>query len=287
MSAGAKFSLEQIITAVRALWAEAGIPPLPNAVRKKLGGGDPNRLEFGISLVGVEYGINCAFLDGQPAEIRALVVDPRGPNGMLPLDPLTRELLPEGALAGALTQLRAIATARENDQRELEHRVAIERARADAVAVQCEARITAALAAQLSAEQLHARQDAAHERDTRDLREQLATALERVRILEQGAPPEVVALTDAVTKTGAAVNAVSQRLKQVERLVSPAAATRRPTAAKAPGRQRTTKAAPPRGVSAKTTTPATVTSRKTPAERSARRSVPPAGATGESAVVSS
>jgi hypothetical protein len=286
MSAGAKFSLEQIITAVRALWAKAGTPPLPNAVRNALGGGDPNRLEFGISLVGVEYGINCAFLDAQPAEIRALVTDPRGPNGMLPLDPVTRDLLPEGALAGALSQLRAVVTARANDQRELERRVAIERARADAVAAQCEARVSAALAAQLGAEQRLANQDAEHERDTRELRERLAAADERVRILEQGAPPEVVALTDAVTRTGEAVDAVSKRLKQVERLVSPAAATRRPTAAKAPGRQRTTKAAPPRGVSAKTTTPAKATSRKTPAERSARRSVPPAGATGESAVVS-
>lgn len=106
MGAGAKFSLEQIITAVRALWANDGTPPLPNAVRKKLGGGDPDRLQFGISLVCVEYGINSAFLDGQPAEIRALVTDPRGPNGMLPLDPVTRDLLPDGALAGALAMLR-------------------------------------------------------------------------------------------------------------------------------------------------------------------------------------
>ena len=107
-----------------------------------------------------------AMLDSQSTDIRALVTDPRGPDGLLPLDPLTCERLPEGVLARALTQLRAVADAPVADQRELERRVALERARADDIARACEVRVTAALATQLSAEQRYDQQDAKHERST-------------------------------------------------------------------------------------------------------------------------
>ena len=58
-----------------------------------------------------------AMLDSQSTDIRALVTDPRGPAGLLPLDPLTCERLPEGVLAGALMQLCAVVDAPVADQR--------------------------------------------------------------------------------------------------------------------------------------------------------------------------
>ena len=140
-------------------------------------------------------------LDSQSTDIRALVTDPRGPDGLLPLDPLTCERLPEGVLARALTQLRAVADAPVADQRELERRVALERARADDIARACEVRVTAALAAQLSAEQRYDQQDAEHERSTRELREQLAAAQDALRRQTGGASTELTTLTTAVAET--------------------------------------------------------------------------------------
>ena len=134
-------------------------------------------------------------LDSQSTDIRALVTDPRGPDGLLPLDPLTCERLPEGVLASALTRLRAVADARVADQRELE------RARADDIARACEVRVTAALAAQLSAEQRYDQQDAGHERSSRELREQLAAAQKALRRQTGGASTELTTLTTAVAET--------------------------------------------------------------------------------------
>jgi|GEM_PF-3309485 hypothetical protein len=216
MAKAATFTLETIVEKVRALWQKAGAPPSVAAARKEVTGGDADRIEMGISLVGVEYGINCRMLDGMPAEIRALVTDPRGPNGLLPLDPLTRELIPEGVVAGALTMIRGMANARKADQEELERRVGVERERADVVAAACEARVSAALAAQLGAERRYAQQDAEHERDTRELREQLAAAQERIRLLELDSNGELATLTTAVTVTGDAVATMSTRLTSVE-----------------------------------------------------------------------
>lgn len=248
MAPSPKVTLEQIVAVVRALWSETGAAPLTNTVRTRLGNvGAPDRLELGISLVGTEYGINCSFLDRQPAEIRALVIDPRGPNGLLPLDPLTRERVPEGVLAGALAMLRGSAEARRADEAELERRVALERHRADAVAESCERRVTAALAAQLSAEQRYANQEADHLRDTLALREQLAAAVERLRVLEQESSPTFVALADAVVATGEVVQGMSHRLTQVERLVRPVATTPRSQTGKTPATTRPTKSAPRSG----------------------------------------
>lgn len=281
MAPSPKFTMEQIINAVRALWSENGAAPLPNTVRTRVGGGDPDRLEAGISLVGVEYGIDCAYLDRQPAEIRALVTDPRGPTGLLPLDPLTRELLPEGALTGALTILRAVAAARSTDQTELERRVHLERTRADVVAESCERRVTAALAAQLSAEQRYASQDAEHERNTRELRDQLAASQERVRVLEQDAPKELVTLTNAITKTGDAVNDLSNRLAKVERTVRPAASAPRAASGDVRQRKRAPKPAT-RGAAVKPHAPTRDKGREAPVKPIVRRPVRADTAPGDS-----
>jgi hypothetical protein len=235
MGKPATFTLETIVEKVRALWQKAGAPPSVAAARKEVTGGDADRIEMGISLVGVEYGINCRMLDGMPAEIRALVLDPRGPNGLLPLDPLTRDLVPEGVVAGALALIRSVIEARKADQVEFERRVGLERARADSVAVACEARVTAAVAAQMGAERRYAAQDAEHERETRDLRAQLAAAEERTRLLEVSATGELATLTTVVTATGDAVATMSSRLTIVEQDVGrlrqePAASQKKGTA---------------------------------------------------------
>lgn len=216
MGKTATFTLETILAKVRELWQEDGGPPTVAAARKRVTGGDADRIQLGISLVGAEYGINCRILDDLPAEIRALVTDPRGPNGLLPLDPLTRELVPEGGVEGALTMIRGMANARKADQEELQRRVGVERERADVIAAACEARVSAALAAQLGAERRYAEQDAEHERDTRELREQLAAAQERIRMLELDSNGELATLTTAVTVTGDAVATMSTRLTSVE-----------------------------------------------------------------------
>ena len=224
MAPDPKFTLAAIIAKVREVWIETGAMPAVHAVRRRVGGGDADRIELGISLVGAEHGINCAALDAQPAEIRALVTDPRGPTGIIPLDPLTRALIPEGVLAGAIALLKSVAAARALDERELERRVGLERARADAIANACETRITAALAAQLSAEQRYANQDATHERSTRELRAELAAAQETIRLRTEDASA-LSSLTQAVTETCTEVRDVAGRLDKVERTL----ATRRRT----------------------------------------------------------
>ncbi len=282
MAAPAKFTLEQIIVAARTVWIETGAMPSVNAVRQRLSGGDADRIEFGISLVGVESGVNCAVLDAQPAEVRVLVTDPRGPNGVLPLDALTSAQIPEGVLAGAITLVKAVAQTRAADQRELERRVGLERDRADTIARACEMRIAAALAAQLSAEQRYAHQDAEHERNTRALRDQLAASLERVRVLEQSAPEEFVMLTNAITRTGDAVNGVSDRLANVERLVRPTASATRAAPGKARQRTRTPKSAP-RGGAKKAHPSPQGKGREAPAKPIVRRSKPVDAASADSA----
>lgn len=217
MSAKTKVFLEQIVPKVRAMWSADGVPPAVNAVRTALDGGDATRLEFGISLVAAERGINCALLDTQPAEIRALVSDPRSPDGRIPLDPLLWGLLPEGVLSSALLGLEAVAKGVIALQAELERRVGAERDRADAVAAACDTRIAVALAATLAAELRYNGQDAEHERDTRDLRNELAAAKAEIARLSSGPSNELMTLTTVVSETGDAVRGVEVRLDRVEK----------------------------------------------------------------------
>lgn len=78
-------------------------------------------------------------------------------------------------------------------------------------------------------------QDAEHQRETRDLRAQLAAAEERIRLLEVSATGELATLTTVVTATGDAVATMSNRLTSVEQDVGrlrqePAASQKKGTA---------------------------------------------------------
>ena len=143
--------------------------------------------------------------------------------------------------------------------------MALERARADDIARACEVRVTAALAAQLSAEQRYDQQDAEHERSTRELREQLAAAQDALQRQTGGASTELTTLTTAVAETRDTVQDVATRLGKAERRLaaSPATAAGVPVVA-------TSKVKPP-----KSKKPRAAAQARTPM-RTTRAAAPPA-----------
>ena len=135
----------------------------------------------------------------------------------------------------------------------------------DAITRACDTRIAPALAAQLSAEQRYANQDAEHKRSTRELRAELAAAHEAIHVRADDASAELTSSTKAVTVTCGEVRDVARRLEKVERTLATRRRGERVPATPAPAE---TKPSP--GVAPVSSPPVRVGATASASERAAR-----------------